>query len=158
MDELLAYRQGLISGLEGVITELSRIVAAMSANTWQLSSEQGAHTPHYTLTHLYEFEAQVFTPLLRSIADQGVLLLPLFDDSAWMASHYESEKPAQVIFEEFTYLRRQEIQWLQALPRASWSLSARHSWLGVHTLQWWVELQLDLSHQHCSALAAFLTI
>jgi hypothetical protein len=158
MDELFAYRQGLISGLEGVITELSRIVAAMSANTWQLSSEQGAHTPHYTLTHLRVLEDQVFSPLLRSIAAQGIPLLPVFDDIAWMASHYESEKPAQVIFEEFTYLRRQEIQWLQALPQASWSLSARHLWWGVHTLQWWVELQLDYSHQHLSALAAFLTI
>jgi len=158
MDELLAYRQGLISGLEGVITELSRIVAVMSANTWQLSSKQGTHTPHYTLAHLCELEAQVFNPLLRSIADQGVPLLPVFNDITWMSSHYEAEKPAQGILEEFTHLRRQEIQWLQALPRASWSLSARHSWLGVHTLQWWVELQLDLSHQHCSALAAFLTI
>jgi hypothetical protein len=148
MDELLAYRQRLLSGLEGVIPELSRIAAAMPANTWQLSSEQGAHTPHYSLTHLRELDAQVFSPLLRSIADQGTPLLPVFDDIAWMASHYASKKPAQLILEEFIYLRRQEIQWLQALPQASWSLSARHPWWGMHTLQWWVELQLDYSYQH----------
>jgi hypothetical protein len=158
MDELLDYRQGLLSGLENVIAELSRIAAAMSANTWQLSSEQGAHTPHYTLTHLRELEAQVFNPHLRIIADHSAPLLPVFDEIAWMASHHAPEKPVQVILEEFTYLRRQEIQWLQVLPQSSWSFSARHPWWGVHTLQWWVELQLDYSHQHLSALAAFLTI
>jgi hypothetical protein len=158
VDELLAYRQGLLSGLEGVIPELSRIAAAMPANTWQLLSEQGAHTPHYTLTHLRELEAQVFNTQLRRIVDQSVPILFAFDDIAWMASYYDSKKPAQIILEEFTFLRQQVIQWLQILPQASWSLSARHPWWGVHTLQWWVELQLDYSHQHLSALAAFLTI
>jgi hypothetical protein len=148
MDELLAYRQGLISGLEGVITELIRIAAARPANTWQLSSQPGTHTPHFTLFHLRELEAHVFSPLLQNILDQDVLLLPVFDDISWMSSHYEAEKPAQAILEEFINLRMQEIQWLQALPRASWNLCARHPWWGVHTLQWWVELQLDYSHRH----------
>jgi hypothetical protein len=157
MDELFAYRQGLLSGLKGVITELAGIVSAMPAHSWQLSSMDGVHTPHYTLFHLQELEAQVFIPLCRRIVDQNVALLPIFDDIAWMSSHYDSEKPTQCILEEFTALRFQEIHWLQTLPQVSWSNSARHPWWGVHTLQWWVELQLDYSHQQLTTLAAFLT-
>jgi hypothetical protein len=158
MDELLAYREGLLSGLEHVIPEVSRIVADIPANAWQLSSERDGQTPHYTLTHLEVLESLVFNSNLQLIGDQSTPLLPMFDDIAWMANHYPTDKSAQGILEEFIFLRRQEIQWLRALPQSSWSLSARHPWWGVHTLQWWVELQLDHSLQHLSALTAFLTI
>ena len=157
MDELHAYRQGLLSGLEGVITELSGIVLAMPAHSWQISSGDGAHTPLYTLFHLQVLEGQVFIPVCRRIVDQNVTLLPAFDDFAWMSDHYDLEKPAQSILKEFVDLRRQEIHWLQTLPPVSWSLSARHPWWGLHTLQWWVELQLDYSKQQLTALTAFLT-
>jgi hypothetical protein len=158
MDELLVYREGLLSGLERVIPEVSRIVAGMPVNAWSLSLERGEQTPHYTLTHLEVLESQVFNSNLRLIVDQGAPVLPIFDDIAWMANHYPTDKSAQGILEEFTVQRLQEIQWLRALPQSSWSLSARHPWWGVHTLQWWVELQLDYSLQHLSALTAFLTI
>ena len=75
----------------------------------------------------------------------------------WL-SHYKPEKPAQVIFEEFSELRKQEVNGLKSLPSEGWCHTARHPWWGVHTLQWWVELQLDFSNQHLADLAAFLTI
>jgi hypothetical protein len=158
MEELDAYRQGLLSALESVITELTKTVAGMPTNVWQLPFGQDAHTPHYTLAHLYVLEAQVFDPLLRSIVDEDAPLLPLFDDKAWLANHYEPGKPAQAILEEFMQLSRQDLNWLQALPSDTWSRNARHPWWGVHTLQWWVELQLDCSNQHLAELTALLAM
>jgi hypothetical protein len=158
MDELVAYREDLLTALDSVVTDLSKTVAAISPDEWQLPYELGTHTPHYTLTHLREFEAHVFGPLLRGIVDEDTPILLLFDDNAWMASHYEPGKPAQVILDEFIYLRSQESKWLRTLPPVAWSRTARHPWWGVHTLQWWVELQLDYSHQHIAELATFLNM
>jgi hypothetical protein len=158
MEELDAYRHGLLSALESVIPELSRIAASIPADAWRIPKKPGAHTPHYTLAHMYELEAQVFSPLLRSIVDNDARLLPSFDDSSWMSSHYEPGKPAQMILEEYTHLLGQEVRWLRSLSPKSWSRTARHPWWGVHTLQWWVEQQLESSRQHLSEITAFLAV
>jgi len=148
MDELIAYRQGLISALESVVPELSKTVAAIPPKEWQLQNKTDTHTFHYRLAHLCEFEAQAFNTLLRRITSSGATLLPLFDDHDWIESLYNPAKPVQVIVEEFVRSLRQEVMWLRALPQDSWSLTARHPWWGVHTFQWWVELQLADFHKH----------
>ena len=156
MNELTAYRQELLSALEGAVAELSKTVATIPSSDWQFPYKLGAHTPHNTLAHLLALEAQVFSTLLRRIVDEEHPLLPLFDEIAWTGNHYEPGRLPQAILEEFTHLRRQEVNWLRSLPPESWSRTARHPWWGVHTLQWWVELQLDYSQQHFAELAAYL--
>jgi hypothetical protein len=158
VDELVAYRQGLISALENVVPELSKTVAAIPSKEWQIKNKTGTHTSHYSLAHLCEFEAQAFSTLLRRIESGGAPLLPLFDDHDWTESLYKPAKPVQVILEEFTCALTQEVIWLRALPQDSWSLTARHPWWGVHTFQWWVELQLAYFHKHLIDLAALATI
>jgi hypothetical protein len=148
MDELIAYRQGLIAALESVVPELSKTVAAIPPKSWQVQNKTDTHTLHYRLAHLCEFEAQAFSTLLRRIASGGATLLPLFDDHDWIESLYNPAKPVQVIVEEFMRSLTQEVIWLRGLPQDSWSLTARHPWWGVHTFQWWVELQLAYSHKH----------
>jgi hypothetical protein len=76
MDELVVYRHGLLVALEGQVTELSKSVTALPTNTWYLPYEPGAHTPHYTLTHLCELEDQVFVFLLRRIVYEEAPMLP----------------------------------------------------------------------------------
>lgn len=154
MEELVAYRLELLSALSGVVNEFSKIGAAIPSNAWHLPFGQAAHTPHYTLAHLREVEKQEFGFQLRRFQDEDTPLLPLFDDTAWMASHYEPGESAQVILEEFSDLRKLEVNWLRDLSPEGWSRTARHPKWGVHTLQWWVELQLDYSHQHLGELAA----
>lgn len=156
MDELVAYREDLLSALEGVVNELSKTVAGIPSSAWHLSIDLASHAPHYILAHLRELEAQVFASQLRRILDEDTLLLPIFDDEAWMASHYRSEEPALIIMEDFVNLRKQEINWLRKIPPAGWSRTARHPWWGVHTLQWWVELQLDYSYNHLRELSPLL--
>ena len=158
MEELEAYRRELLSTLEGVIPVLSKTIAAIPPNVWLPPYEHAAHAPHYTLSHLCVLEIHVFYPLLQGIVSKKAHLLPLFDDNAWMANHYDPDTPVPVILEEFTGQRLQEVSWLSSLSSENWSATARHPWWGEHTLQWWVELQLEYSHQHLIQLAAFLTV
>ncbi len=156
MEEVDAYRQGLLSALEGVVNELSETVADIPSSKWHLTFGLDSHTPHYTLAHLRELEAQVFTIQLRRILDEEIPMLPVFDGEAWMERHYKPEEPVLCIVQDFTTLRKQELNWLRDLPPADWSCTARHPSWGMHTLQWWVELQLDYSYQHLSELSSLL--
>lgn len=158
MEELLVYRQELISALEGFVTQLSQVVAGIPPTLWQHNDEAGSPTPHYLLAHLCELEEQVFTIQLHRILDEDQPVLPRFDDFTWMADHYRSGLPALVILERFINLRFTEVDWLRGLPSPSWSRTARHPWWGVHAFQWWVELQLEYSRQHLRKLAAFLSL
>jgi hypothetical protein len=158
MEELDNYRQELLSALKDVVNELSQTVSSIPANDWYVSLGLDGHTPHYILAHLQVLEAQVFAIQLRRIVEEDTPLLPFFDDNAWMAENYDSEKPAQVIWEEFANLRNQEVKWLQNFSPKSWNRAARHPRWGMRTLQWWVELQLDYSHQHLRELASLLGV
>jgi hypothetical protein len=147
MDELTAYRQELLLALERAVNELSQKVADTLPGDWYRVSGGNIHTPHYTLAHLRALEALEFAIQIRHILEEKPLL-SIFDDEAWMASHYRLDEPAWNIMEDIASLHKQELIELHNLPTESWSRSARHPWWGVHTLQWWVELQLDYSYRH----------
>ena len=153
MEEIVAYRADLLSALEGVVNKLSKIVVSIPSKAWYQPFGQDSRTPHYTLAHLRELEDQVFVIQLRRILDEEKPMVPLFDDDAWMAKYYRVDEPALLIKEDFDNLRKQELNWLCNLPTTAWSRTARHPWWGVHTLQWWVELQLDYSDQHLRELS-----
>lgn len=152
MEEITIYRHDLLTALDDVKTELSRVVMAIPSNAWHVALGPEARTPHYTLAHLRDLEKQVYIPNLYLIITEDNPLLPVFDDETWTLGHYHPAEASREILDEFVHLREQEVDRLRGLPTASWSRTARHPWWGVHTLQWWVELQLDHSRQHVERL------
>ena len=158
MEELVVYRDELLSALQGVVEKLSETAASISDKAWYLPPGQDGNTPHYTLAHLCALESQLFNHQLQRILSEDAPLLSIFDDVAWMASHYDPQEPAQRILADLNELRDQELVLLRGLPSAGWSRSARHPWWGIRTLQWWVELQLDYSYQHLTRFIVFSAI
>jgi hypothetical protein len=152
MDELTTYRQDLLSALEEVVSILSEKVTWMPSRTWHQTSHPGDETPHYILSHLCALEEQVYTRQLPCLLTEDTPTLPIFDEQAWMASHYQMEEPVSAIIDEISRLRRTELEWLRGLSPVGWSRLARHPWWGVHALQWWVELQLDEACKHLEQL------
>ena len=153
MDELIVYRQGLLFALEDVVSELFKLVGDTSPKDWHRTTEGTKHTPHAILVHLWLLEAKEFALYIRRINDEEMPTLPSFNDAAWMKTNYKPKDKPWVILREFGDLRKMEINWLRQLPAAGWSRTGRHPKWGVHTLQWWVELQLEYSHQHLDELA-----
>jgi len=158
MEELFAYRADLLTALGGVVDELSNVVANLPPSTWLQPIHPGSRTPHYILFHLRELEAQVFARQLPRILSEARPELPVFNDAAWMEGHYRAEEPASSLLEELAKLRQQELAWLRSLPPAGWSSPARHPWWGEHTLQWWVELQVEYSYQHLKEISSALKL
>ena len=158
MDELIAYRQDLLSALERDIEHLARCEASSSYDSWYKRAGATPHTPHYTLFHLRTLEAQEFAVQISRILNEDMPELALFDDHTWLADYYTVGETPQAIVQDFSILRRLEIEMLNQLSAPAWSRSARHPWWGVHTLQWWVELQHDVSRQQIQELNRLLAV
>jgi hypothetical protein len=153
MEELLAYRQNLLTSLEEVVTGLRQAAAAIPAAAWHTPPAPDQPTPHQVLAHLRAIESQAIVVRLRRILDESEPYLPLFDDDGWMAAHYDPNEPVQSILDDYASLRQQELSWLRDIPSAVWNRTARHPWWGVRALQWWVEQCLLVARQHLEQLA-----
>ncbi len=158
MEELITYRQELLSVMQEQINTLASAEASISSKGWYLILDGDHPTLHYSLSRLWAEESQEYSNNIRRILDEEMPLLVVFDTEAWMGVHYDAEVPAQLIIEDFAALRQWELGVLCGQPAASWSRTARHPWWGVHALQWWVELQRENTHQHISQLLRHLDI
>jgi hypothetical protein len=158
MEELIAYRQELLSALEEQINSLASAVAGISSKDWNRTFAPDQPIPHHTLACLWAEESQEYSKNIHRILDEEMPMLTVFNTEAWMAAHYDEDVPAQLIVEDFAAVRQWELGVLCGLPPASWSRTARHPWWGVHALQWWVELQREATHQHISRLLSFLNM
>ena len=152
MEELITYRVDLLDAMESAVREITTAIANLAAENLHYPVQAGSGTPHYIIFHLRELEKQVFRlQLPRFIAEEN-LVLAVFDDQAWMREYYHADEPASAILDELAKLRHQELNWLRTLSPTQWSCTARHPWWGVHTVQWWAELQLDITFQHLKKL------
>jgi hypothetical protein len=154
MEELIAYRQVLLAALENIIDELTHIVKVTPISVWHQPYGLDTHTPHITLAHLRELEAEWFAVQLPRLQHETTPVLPICSKQDWIGNHYHPDEAIEDIVDEFSNLRKHELTWLRSLSPEDWSRMARHPRYGLHTLQWWVEHQLDLSHQHLQKLAA----
>jgi hypothetical protein len=156
MEELVAYRADLLAALGETIEELGKMVAKVPVRKSNQAIHPGEHTPHYILFRLCALESQVFAAQLPRILAEDTPILPVFNEEDWMATHYRLEASASSILAQLTKLRHQELAWLGDLPPAGWSHLARHPWWGLHALQWWVELQVECSHQSLRQLSSVM--
>lgn len=156
MDELISYRQELLFALERDIDELTCLGSTLSENNGHRSSDIPPHSPHYLLFHLWVLETHEFTVQIQYILEADLPRLEFFDDEAWMANHYSPKEPIQVIIQDTARLLSNEIALLCELPLSAWSRAARHPRWGVHTLQWWVELQHEVTIQHMQEVKRLL--
>jgi hypothetical protein len=156
MEELFAYRQELLSAMEEDITQLARAGAGISAKDWYRTTGIDQPTAHYALAFLWVEESQDYSVNIRRILDEEMPRLKAFDVETWMATHYNPDVPAHLIIEDFAASRQGELGMLCGLAPLSWSRAARHPRWGVHTLQWWVELQRETSHQRLTRLPPLL--
>src|SRR4030042_1779043 len=153
MDELISYRQELLSAFEQVCSDLAVLVRKTPFKDWHRKVVNEHHTAHQILVHLWTLEASEFALYVRRINDDDAPLLPLFNDAAWMNTRYQAKEKPRNILSDFINLRSLELDWLRQLPPASWSRIARHPRGGGHPLQWGGELQLEQSRQHLSDLS-----
>jgi hypothetical protein len=154
MDELIAYRQELLSALERDVEELNHLGGSLAGQDWYRRLQGDSHTPHFFVFQIWALETHEFEVQVRRILAEDMPLLDIFEAKAWITDHYVPDEPVQTILQGFSDTRLTEIALLRELSPSDWSRAARHPWWGVHTLQWWVELQNEFIHQHIQKLTS----
>jgi len=154
MEELFAYRQVLLAGLQSIVEQLAHALKAIPDSAWHKPLLAHGHTPYGVLIHLRELEAHWFAVQLPRLVHESSPELPACAEQGSMDSQNQPVEQSEDILEEFSRLRNQELIRLRTLTPSDWSRIGRHPWYGVHTLQWWVEYQLDLSKQYLQELAS----
>lgn len=152
-ENLILYRKHLLERFVSVVNDLAQAAAAVPPERWHSPIPEGG-TPHRVLAHLRAIEAQALSLRLQRILDEMEPYLPLFNDSQWMAAHYDPDEPPEEILAAYRGLRREEVQMVKDLPPQGWNRTSRHPWWGVKTLQWWVEQILHYSEQHLQQIRA----
>jgi hypothetical protein len=154
MEELFAYRQALLAELQSNVEQLAHTLRAIPDTAWHKPLLAHAHTPYGILLHLRELEAHWFAVQLPRLVHETSPVLSACTEEGSMDGQNQPVEQSEDILEEFSRLRNQELIWLRSLTSSDWSRIGRHPWYGVHTLQWWVEYQLDLSQQYLHELAS----
>lgn len=80
---------------------------------WHEADEWSAHE---TLAHLCEIERHVFLLRMQRVATEHQPLLKYFDEKAWHREHYDARQPVAEMLADFSDVRRQQIQLLEAQP------------------------------------------
>jgi hypothetical protein len=154
MEELFAYRQVLLAELQSIVEQLAHVLRAIPDSAWHKPLLTHACTPYGVLIQLRELEAHWFAVQLPRLLYESSPELPACTEFKRVDSQNQPVEQTEDILEEFSRLRNQELIWLRTLTPSDWSRISRHPWYGVHTLQWWVEYQLDLSQQYLRELAS----
>jgi hypothetical protein len=154
MEELFAYRQVLLAELQSIVEQLAHALRAIPDSAWHKPLLTHACTPYGVLIQLRELEAHWFAVQLPRLLYESSPELPACTEFKRVDSQNQPVEQTEDILEEFSRLRNQELIWLRTLTPSGWSRISRHPWYGVHTLQWWVEYQLDLSQQYLRELAS----
>lgn len=154
--ELCEYREGLFSALEAVTDALALTVGKIHPDHWHIPAQPGGYSPHYIMTRLLVLEEQMYAAMERFLLDEDIQVMEHFDEVAWLAMHYNPEKPLPALLDEFMRLSKAQAKKLSGLTPGDWNRLSRHLRWGVRTLQWWVEHQLEVSRQHVRELEAFI--
>lgn len=152
MNELLIYRQRMLTHWENTVPTLQRLVARFPEDVWHRTPPNGGWSAHQILSHLCALEEQVFSPCIHAFLGEHPVPMPLYmRDEAWLLA-YQPTKSVTDLLAAYKDLRVQEANGIRELPMDGWIVLRRHPQVGLRTLEWWVEQSLAVARQHISWL------
>ena len=147
MKELAEYRINLMNRLEEAAGEFRDECLKVEDPNRPL--EAGGWTVHQIAVHTRDVDKLVYGLRARRTAVEENPEFPNFDGEAHMAASYNASEPLEEVLSRFMANVQALVQWLRALPAASWSRVSRHTKLGRNlTLQTWVEKDLAHIQEH----------
>lgn len=156
MKELAEYRMKLIKRLEDAANafrdaclQVNDPYAPLHADGWNV---------HQIAVHTRDVDKLVYGLRARRTAVEENPEFPNFDGEAYMSANYNSSERLDEVLGSFVENVRALVEWLRALPMASWSRVSRHTTLGGDlTVQIWVEKDLAHIEEHLKTVKEQIT-
>lgn len=154
MKELAEYRINLVKRLEGAANEFREVCLQVN-DAFAPVDEEGWNV-HQIAVHTRDVDELVYAMRARRTAVEDNPEFPNFDGEAYMLRNYNSSEPIEQVVNRLVENVRSLVEWLRALPPASWSRVSHHTILGNDlTLQTWVERDLAHIEEHLETLKNF---
>jgi hypothetical protein len=147
MDQLLEYRERLLSRLEAAAREFREAIeTAIQPNS---PREADGWSAHQIAVHVRDVEKMVYGLRVRYSLKEDNPIFENFDGDAWMAEHYDSSEPLASILNEFVESVQALVVRLRNLPPEAWTRESRHvTYGGGFSTQTWVERSLAHIEEH----------
>lgn len=142
------YRRQLLDHYLDQVQVYRAHLSPLEASAIRAAIKPGEWSPHQLLFHVRTVDQQAYGPRLERILREARPLLEDFDESAWMAAHYDPAELPQAILDEWEDVRRRYAGQLAAAPPEAWSRTGRQTYWGERTLQWWVERAIAHAEDH----------
>jgi uncharacterized damage-inducible protein DinB len=155
MEELLAYRQLLLSRYVYIVGELEEALQQIPPAEWLAPLDEQGWSAQRVIVHLLDAETQCFTPFIECLLAEECRSL---SGSLSISQPAGQEQPSMSLLSllaELRNLRQQQASQLRVLPPEAWNRIARHPAVGLRTLQWWVEQSLVHCVQHFRQLSQY---
>ena len=154
MKELTEYRKNLVKRLEAAANEFRE--ACLQVNDAFAPVDEEGWNVHQIAVHTRDVDELVYALRARRTAVEDNPEFPNFDGEAYMLRNYNSSEPIEEVVNRLVENVRSLVEWLRALPPASWSRVSHHTTLGNDlTLQTWVERDLAHIEEHLETLKNF---
>jgi hypothetical protein len=156
MKELAEYRMKLIKRLEDAANAFRD--ACLQVNDPYAPLHTDGWNVHQIAVHTRDVDKLVYGLRARRTAVEENPEFPNFDGEAYMSANYNSSERLDEVLGSFVENVRALVEWLRALPMASWSRVSRHTTLGGDlTVQIWVEKDLAHIEEHLKTVKEQIT-
>lgn len=142
------YRRELLGRYLGQVDDYRSHVSGLTASAVRTAIKPGEWSPHQLIFHVRAVDQQAYGPRLEQILREDQPTLSDFDESEWMAAHYDPDETPAAILDGWASVRRRYADLLADVPPPGWSRIGRQSYWGERTLQWWVERAIAHAEDH----------
>ncbi|MBK9925548.1 MAG: maleylpyruvate isomerase N-terminal domain-containing protein [Anaerolineales bacterium] len=147
MKELNEYRRHLMNRLLSATKEFRD--ACLAVKDLQAPLDEGGWNVHQIATHTRDVHMLVYRFRAQRTAEDEDPEFQNFDGDAYMAEHYDANKPLKQLLDGFVASVESLLITLGRLPAEAWSRTSRHVTLGSgFTLQTWIERDLAHIEEH----------
>jgi hypothetical protein len=147
MEQLIEYRQQLLTRLEGSAREFR--VACQAAAGRTVAREADEWNVHQIAVHARDVEKMVYGARIRRSLEEENPLFQNFDGDTWIAEHYDPNESLASVLDELVDSVEQIVARLRELPPEVWTRPSKHETYGTgFTTQAWVERSLAHIDEH----------
>lgn len=143
-------RARLLERYASAVADLEGAVAGISDAALDATPADGGWTPRMVVHHCADSESMAYIRLRRLIAEDGPTIAG-YDEPEWARRlHYDRPIISSVSVVAAVRFASEEL--LRSLTPAEWARAGTHSESGAYSVQRWLEIYAEHTHEHADQI------
>ena len=143
-------RHALLDRFRTGYDDVADLLAGITADELDRPQSSGEWTPRQIVHHLADSEARSYVRLRRVIAEDQPVILGYDEPEYARRLHYD--RPIEPSLAVLRAVREANVQLLETLGPEEWQRTATHSEFGPYSVDGWLEIYSEHSHDHAGQI------